>query len=105
MKNNTDVTISIVSHKQIQLLEPLLEQLIKIKKSFKKIILTINYPEETLVLRKFSNLPIKIIHNTKIRGFSENHNNAFKFCKTKYFCVLNPDIRINSNIFQKLIMD
>ncbi len=38
-------------------------------------------------------------------GFGANHNAAFEQCKSDYFCVLNPDIRIDENPFPKLIAE
>jgi GT2 family glycosyltransferase len=46
---------------------------------------------------------VNFIQNTKALGFSENHNNAFKFCTTEWFAVLNPDLRISEDPFPLLI--
>ena len=43
------------------------------------------------------------IFNQYVKGFGDNHNNEFKLCKTTYFCILNPDIRLNKKIFTDLI--
>lgn len=102
MKIFNEITVSIVSHGQFQLLKPLLKDL----KSFKfiaKIILTINIDEEIKKPKWINELPITWIYNTSVKGFGSNHNNAFKLCKTKYFIVLNPDIRLRENVFIDLI--
>lgn len=93
------ITISIVSHGQFTLLANTLKKLIKVKE-VKKIIITINIPEKIVFLK---NRKVYFIKNLKPKGFGENHNNAFKFCNTNYFCVMNPDIEINKNPFQKLL--
>lgn len=93
------ITISIVSHGQSNLLKKVIRQLIKIRE-VKKIIITINIPEKFEYLK---NNKILFIKNVLPKGFSENHNNAFQYCKTDYFCVMNPDIRLIKNPFNKLL--
>lgn len=69
-----------------------------------KIILTLNTPE-------FIQLPsdpsvssrLVRISNKVPKGFGENHNAAFEYCDTPYFCVLNPDISFVGNPFPRLI--
>ena len=102
MNNIKHITVSIVSHGQFKLLLPLLKDL-KNCKSLKKIILTINIEEEILKPKWIKDLPIFWIYNKFAKGFGSNHNNAFKFCNTKYFCVLNPDIRLQKNVLDDLI--
>ncbi len=102
MKDVNDITVSIVSHGQFNILLPLLSDL-RDCKSLKKIILTINIEEEIVKPKWIRDLPIFWIYNKSVKGFGSNHNNAFKFCKTKYFCVLNPDIRLGKNVLADLI--
>ena len=97
------LTISIISHGQSKLIVPLLKNLIKFKKSFEKIFITINIPENIKPLSDLKSSKIKYIFNKYPKGFGENHNQAFKECKSKYFCIMNPDIRIEKNIFKNLI--
>ena len=95
------ITVSIVSHKHLKYCKKILGQLVKIK-SVNKIILTINiYEKINFKLDK----KIILIKNKKPAGFSTNHNNAFKQCKTRYFCVLNPDISIIKDPFKKLLRE
>lgn len=91
--------MSIVSHGQSHLLRRVVRQLIKIKK-VKKIIITINIPER---MDFFKNNKVYLIKNIYPKGFGENHNFAFKYCKTDYFCVLNPDIKLIKNPFNELL--
>lgn len=102
-RDNPNLTISIVSHKQADLISPLLNNLIKFKNSIEKILITINIPEDTKSISNLKNSKIHFIFNKYPKGFGENHNQAFKLCRSKYFCVMNPDIRIERNIFKKLI--
>lgn len=98
-----EVTISVVSHGQAALVSRLLSDLQKNCEIPFKVILTLNI-EETL---PFDNaglgFPIEVIRNSTSKGFAENHNAAFKHAKTGYFCVLNPDIRLNQDPFPALI--
>lgn len=98
------VSISIVSHAQIQLVEHLLNDLLQYCQAFPiEIILTLNIPENLpFALDKFS-FAIKIIQNTNLQGFAENHNQAFAQATGDFFCVLNPDIRLTSNPFPELL--
>ena len=103
MPKSKKITISIVSHKQIQLINKLLNDLKYFLKDIEKIIITINVPEKVVLKKIYNELPIKWIYNNKVKGFGENHNQAFLECYSDYFCVLNPDIRIPKNIFKDLI--
>ena len=47
---------------------------------------------------------VRIIENRRPRGFGANHNNAFKLTHAPFFCVLNPDITIESNPFPGLLL-
>jgi len=93
------ITVSIISHGQIQLCKTIINQLVKIK-LIEKIILTLNIDEK---INFKLNKKIILIRNKKPRGFGENHNKAFKLCRTQFFCVLNPDIKLIKNPFKILI--
>lgn len=53
------------------------------------IIVTINVPEK-LNLQK--SRKVIVINNVNPKGYGANHNYAFQYCETEFFCVLNPDI-------------
>ncbi len=91
------VTISIVSHGQGRLISHLLRDLAKTDLSRTVIILVINIPESFDFLNEFANLPITVIKNDSPEGFGANHNKAFALCTSPYFCVVNPDIRLNGD--------
>jgi GT2 family glycosyltransferase len=93
-----------VSHSQGLLVSELLNDLVEYCTDLDfEVILTLNLPKDL----DFSqvNYPFKliIINNLNPLGFGANHNQAFKYAKGAYFCVLNPDIRIKDNIFLPLI--
>ena len=97
------LTISVVSHNQGSLIQELLEDLNSLKKGNFEVIATINIEEEHPFSIDELNFPIKIKKNVKPLGFGENHNLAFDEANGRYFCVLNPDIRIQSDPFSLLI--
>lgn len=97
------ITFSIVSHGQGHLIENFLNDLTNIRLLSYEIILTINIKENEKFLDKYSELPIKIIRNNKIKGFGENHNSAFKLSSGQFFVIVNPDIRINNPDFKSII--
>jgi N-acetylglucosaminyl-diphospho-decaprenol L-rhamnosyltransferase len=95
-----EITLSVISHGQSNLVDKLFHSLEDI--NFKgKVICTINNGVE--LFDKTYNLDLSFIFNPKPYGFGENHNNAFKICKTKYFCVVNPDVIFDTNIFNILV--
>jgi len=95
------ITISIVSHGHYYLIIKLVNQLVLFHE-VSHIILTLNTPQDKEYLKEFKHKKLKIINNKKSLGFGLNHNNAFIFCKTKYFCILNPDIIFIDNPFSSL---
>jgi len=95
------ITISLVSHGQGDMIISLIKSLLK-NNEVEKIIVTLNIPE-TITLPKSSK--ILVIKNSKPIGFGHNHNNAFKLSKSRFFCVLNPDISFLKNPFPALISE
>lgn len=93
------ICVSIVSHHHGKFIFKLLP-LVLHNPMVSKVLLTLNTPEENI-------FPIherlQVIHNSSPKGFGENHNHAFKFCKSQFFCVLNPDVEWKVSPFEKLI--
>lgn len=103
MVENNLITISIVSHQQGHLVTQILSDLEKFCADQITVILTINkHEQQNYHWEKFP-FPIKVIVNTKPKGFAENHNAAFEFCNTDVFCVMNPDVRLLGNPFTLLL--
>jgi len=97
------VTVSIVSHGQWSLVEPLLEQLDQwCSGTIAKVVLTVNIPE-SLVLKNSWRFEIERVDNVRPRGFGANHNAAFSHCRTPWFLILNPDIRLESDALSALL--
>lgn len=98
------VTVSIVSHGQLGLVLPLLEQLDRFSHEIvDKVMLTINIPEPDLLGDREWRFPVERIVNAKPRGFGANHNAAFSHCRSAWFLVLNPDIRFDSDVLEPLL--
>jgi len=103
-KSAAEISISVVSHGQIDLIENLLHDIDEHCRVIPiELILTLNL-KETLpfVVDSFS-FPIKVVRNTTPLGFSANHNQAFAQATGQFFCVMNPDIRLNHDPFPALL--
>lgn len=99
------MTISVVSHKQIDLVAALFADIAKhCIPGNVEVILTINLPEDLSFSERDYPFLLKIVRNSIPRGFGENHNQAFKMASGDYFCVINPDICFDNNPFHPLLM-
>jgi len=98
------VTVSIVSHGQLELVLPLLNQLSQFSSSsIDKVVLTANIPESDLLAGLKWTFALERISNGVPKGFGANHNAAFTHCKTEWFLVLNPDMRFDGDVLKPLI--
>lgn len=98
------ITVSIVSHGQLALVRPLLEQLDRFSHEMvDKVVLTINIPEPDLLADARWRFPVERIVNTEAKGFGANHNAAFRHCDAPWFLVLNPDIRFDNDVLAPLV--
>lgn len=101
------VTVSIVSHHHGDVIPLLLRDLAQhASEDVLEVIVTLNVPEPALadwIEGHEWPFGISIVRNVQPLGFGANHNQAFGWCKTPYFCVLNPDIRLADNPFPALI--
>ncbi len=96
------ITVSIVSHGQGAMIEPLLYDLSQCPQVV-RIVLTLNIPEEEIRYPDSLAPYLQLIQNARPLGFGANHNQAFELCKTELFAVLNPDIRLKNDPFPKLM--
>lgn len=102
--SSPEVTVSVVSHGQGVLLAPLLEQLERVSRTLPMhVLVTLNLPEPRPHIQSRPGFDITWIENATPLGFGENHNAAFHRSKTKYFAVLNPDLRLDANSLPPLI--
>lgn len=99
-----DITVSVVSHGQMGMVLQLLSDLAAACRDTNlEVLLTLNLPEEKLPEMPELGYSLRVLRNSASQGFASNHNSAFECAKGKYFCVVNPDIRIQENPFPALL--
>jgi N-acetylglucosaminyl-diphospho-decaprenol L-rhamnosyltransferase len=84
------------------MLRPLLQYLEQIPE-VRRVIVTLNIPEELGSEGTPRSPKIEWICNVRPRGFGANHNSAFALSSAPYFCVVNPDIILQTNPLPLLI--
>lgn len=98
------ITVSIVSHGQLGLILPLLDQLDACSAHLiDKVVLTVNIPEPDLLAGRRWTFPVERIDNARAMGFGANNNQAFRRCTSPWFLVLNPDIRFGHDVLAPLL--
>jgi len=98
------ISISIVSHDQGNLVGALLDDLALYGDPSRiEVILTKNVPERLPFVVEDAPYPIRGVENVIPKGFGANHNAAFRLAGGEWFCVMNPDIRLNGNPFPVLL--
>lgn len=65
--------------------------------------LTQNVPDPVPFATGNLECPAEIIVNRERKGFGANHNAAFAHCRTPFFCMANPDIRLPADPFPALV--
>ena len=95
------VCLSVVSHRQGALVNELLGDVGRLLPNL-DLILTCNVPEQEAIrgdgMQRFCRLD-----NASPKGFGANHNAAFQYCDSPFYCVANPDVRLISDPFSELI--
>lgn len=102
MHTSSILSISVVSHAQGVLVSQLLADIGKHCDLPLEVVLTLNVPEPFSPTPSDYGFPIKVISNAEPKGFGSNHNAAFKHAQGEFFCVINPDIRLNGDPFPAL---
>lgn len=98
-----NITLSVVSHGQNTLVNQLLEDVQRVCAGRVALVLTQNVPDAVPFTTSNLDCPAEVIVNPERKGFGANHNSAFARCRTPYFCVVNPDIRMPADPFPALI--
>lgn len=93
------LTLSVVSHNHNVHIKNLLLDLAKLQRNDFRVILTLNLPEELPLDISLLPYEVMIVRNATPKGFGSNHNAAFKECHSKYFVILNPDVRFLDDPF------
>ena len=95
--------LSVVSHAQTDLLNHFLADLSTsgAMAQVDRLVVTSNLPEAGIVVPE----SVDVLHrrNPRPLGFAANHNQAFAACDQPFFCVANPDIRLEENPFPALL--
>jgi GT2 family glycosyltransferase len=94
--------VSIVSHRQNRLANTLLADLTHWCGAQVAIVVTENVADVTPLALGALDCPHQHIVNARPKGFGANHNAAFSHCHTPYYCVMNPDVRMQSDPFPAL---
>jgi GT2 family glycosyltransferase len=98
------ISISIVSHLQAPLVKELLVDIERHCKNHPlEVLLTLNVAEAFLFDPTDFSFSIVTCVNLAPQGFAANQNQAFAKSSGQYFCVMNPDVRLNENPFPALI--
>jgi GT2 family glycosyltransferase len=97
------VTVSVVSHGQAGLAAAVLDDLARRCATPLEVVLTLNIPEAPPPLPSRPGFEVRVVRNEHPRGFGANHNTAAKLSKGDFFCVLNPDIRLEADPFPALL--
>jgi len=102
--NEPLVTLSIVSHGDAEKIGRLLNSLRTCEQINQfHVILTDNLGDNLPSFDSSMGTSFEILRNQQPRGYGWNHNQAFRLVKTKYFCILNPDILFVQEVFRRLI--
>jgi N-acetylglucosaminyl-diphospho-decaprenol L-rhamnosyltransferase len=98
-----DVTVSIVSHGQNAMANLLLGDIAIQCADRVTVIVTLNKDDPVELETPTLCYPVHVIRNAKPKGFGTNHNAAFSISDTAFFCIANPDIRLNLDPFPPLL--
>lgn len=98
------VTVSVVSHGDASPLASLLQSLVRYEVAAGlQLILTDNLGHDLPPLDPSVWHSLVLLRNARPQGYARNHNTAFGLATGKYFCVLNPDVRLVEPVFAPLI--
>jgi len=97
MAENPGVTLSIVSHRHNGMTNHLLGDIGRHCDGRIRVVLTENVPDSVSISAENLSFPVEKIVNASPKGFGANHNAAFTRCRTPLFCVVNPDVRFESD--------
>lgn len=98
------VTVSVVSHNQMALVSQLVDDLNRhCAGVVERVIVTSNLSGEERSSVTADGLPILSLVNARPLGFGANHNQAFGHCRTPWFLVINPDVRLHNDVISALL--
>ncbi|MBF0472027.1 MAG: glycosyltransferase, partial [Gammaproteobacteria bacterium] len=101
------IHVSIVIHRHGWMIRELFEDLSEISTADQiQVTLIENVPETTHYRLDQLPFPVKVIRNETPKGFSANHNAAFRslpLSEQDIFVVLNPDVRLKGEPFKSMV--
>jgi N-acetylglucosaminyl-diphospho-decaprenol L-rhamnosyltransferase len=104
MTAQADLTASVVSHGQIGLVNTLIADLVRHSSPrLRRLVVTLNIPEDDPIRPADARFDILVLRNARVSGFGTNHNLAFRQCDTRWFAVLNPDLRFSDDALGLLL--
>ena len=98
-----DITLSVVSHAQNALTNQLLGDIARHCAARVHLVLVENIADPVPLATGGVPFPVEVIANPRAKGFGANHNAAFARCRTPFFCVMNPDLRLAGDPFTGLL--
>jgi GT2 family glycosyltransferase len=97
------ITVSVVSHRQNELASQFLRDLHAQCSVGAMVLVTLNAADPFDLVVPSGAMPVDIVVNKHPKGFGANHNAAFLRCRTPFFCVANPDIRLSADPFAAML--
>jgi GT2 family glycosyltransferase len=80
----------------------LLGDLERLRPAGLSVLVTENVPDPVPLVLEGLHYPVGVLANAAPKGFGANHNAAFAHCATPAYCVVNPDIRLETDPFPRL---
>ena len=102
-KAKPQLLVSIISHNKGHELKHLLDCIEKYCSKKIVVIITLNVEEKLPFSESDYSFLLITIKNQTPKGFGANHNQAFAYMESEYFCVLNTDIYFFEDPFSALI--
>lgn len=106
MNNNTLLTISIVSTKELRNLDKCLSLIFSDadkKLPIEVIVVNNDCGLEISNMIKVKHPQVKVMENNEQKGFAENHNNVIRQSSGKYMLIMNPDVFIKKGFIENLL--
>ena len=97
------ISVSIVSHGHDRHVRSLFADIAGLGRSDLEVLLTLNTKQDRVLQRVRAALPLTILANETPRGYAANHNAAFRAARGEFFCVVNPDVRLPDDPFDRLL--
>jgi GT2 family glycosyltransferase len=80
----------------------LLGDLERLRPAGLSVVVTENVPDPVPLALEGLHYPVGVLANVAPKGYGANHNAAFAHCATPVYCVVNPDIRLETDPFPRL---